>query len=86
MPLEEVAIWAESLHRLDVIAVSASSFSDDDADLALQAQELRSLTDRMGATLVLGGGGAWPSGANYENRVRDFTEFTRILRRIGGEV
>jgi hypothetical protein len=85
MPMNEVAIWAESLHRLDVIAVSASRFSDDEAHLARQEKELRALANDMGATLVLGGGGAWPSRANDECRVRDFTIFSRILRRIGGQ-
>jgi MerR family transcriptional regulator, light-induced transcriptional regulator len=65
--------------EVDLVAVSASTHSQDAKDLAAQCTQLEALTEPVGAMLILGGGGAWPSAPKVGIRVRRFEALHELL-------
>lgn len=68
---------------ISLLAVSASSYSGDEAHMAEQMEALESAAEAAGATLVLGGAGAWPSSA--PRRLRSFRDLGQVARELRGE-
>jgi excisionase family DNA binding protein len=68
-----------SAKEIDLVAVSASTHSQDSEELAAQCTQLEELTEPKGTMLVLGGGGAWPSVPRYAVRVRHFEALHKLL-------
>ena len=64
---------------ISLVAVSASPFAQNAANLALQCSALEDITRRAGVTLILGGGGAWPTLPAYGLRIRRFEALHRLL-------
>ncbi|HEY6098692.1 MAG TPA: helix-turn-helix domain-containing protein [Anaeromyxobacter sp.] len=61
-----------------MIVLSASEFSSDGASLARQAARVGAWCRDAGATLVLGGSGAWPDPPPPAVRVTSFDPFHRL--------
>jgi len=68
--------------ELEMLALSASSFAADGAELERVASALETATARRGIALVLGGEGAWPEALHTARRFRDFESFHRFAAGI----
>jgi MerR family transcriptional regulator, light-induced transcriptional regulator len=66
-----------------LVALSASTSSKGRRELSAAAAEVGAACQAAGATLVLGGSGAWPEAPQYGVRLRSFTEFSRLLASAG---
>ncbi|MFN0060367.1 MAG: helix-turn-helix domain-containing protein [Planctomycetota bacterium] len=77
-PAVEVARKAREL-QVSVLALSASRASSDSAALARLEEESSIACDEIGALLVLGGEGAWPTSPRSGKRVQCFREYQRLL-------
>lgn len=64
---------------VSMLAVSASSYSNDAETLAHQARVLDTVCRPRGLTLLLGGEGAWPDPPPYGSLVRDFHVLSRVV-------
>ncbi|MBX3274140.1 MAG: helix-turn-helix domain-containing protein [Sandaracinaceae bacterium] len=80
-PLDELAATLAS-RRVDALAVSASSFSCDEAALEPQLRALEAACETAGCALVLGGNGAWPDRATTGRRVTTFRQLGRVVQEI----
>jgi MerR family transcriptional regulator, light-induced transcriptional regulator len=67
---------------LRLVALSASSYSHDPRPLGRQARRVATACRAAGATLVLGGRGAWPDGAGGAARLHRFDELHAFLREL----
>jgi methanogenic corrinoid protein MtbC1 len=65
---------------IQMVLVSASSASTDEALLREQAEALGSAARPAGVRLVLGGRGPWPEEQTYGDRLDSFEELSRLLR------
>ena len=65
--------------EIDLVAVSASPYAHNPEDLEAQCDLLEALTEPHGITLVLGGGGAWPSSPKHGVRIRRFESLHELL-------
>jgi excisionase family DNA binding protein len=79
LPISEVGVWIKALPRIDLLAVSASSYSSNAGDLGRQYRELDALSKELDLRLVLGGSGAWPNDVPMEQRMNEFSHFNQIL-------
>jgi len=66
-----------------MVAVSASVFSSDSAILDRHCRSIASACRQCGATLILGGRGAWPQSPAEGHRVHTFAEFAPLLADSG---
>ncbi len=64
-----------------MVAVSASAWSGNAEILLRHCRTIASACRNCGATLVLGGEGAWPEKPSRGHRVRSFAEFATLLSR-----
>jgi excisionase family DNA binding protein len=72
-PIAQVVRFVEE-GNVEMVAISASSYSTDAISLAAQAERLGEPCRRRGIPLYLGGSGAWPDVPPYGQRVRGFGE------------
>jgi methylmalonyl-CoA mutase cobalamin-binding subunit len=70
---------------LDMVALSASSASDDAAHLVDLAAAVTRVCREKELLLVLGGEGAWPESPDYGYRIRSFSDFHALLERLAGQ-
>lgn len=77
-PMDELVSWAES-DRVDMLAVSASSWSTDARTLRECALGVKAACDRGNTRLVLGGGGAWPEDLLGVKRISTLDDFSHFL-------
>lgn len=77
-PKSSIQQFVES-GEVQLVAVSASRNSDDSVALADEASWYGSLCQSHGATLILGGSGAWPSTPEYGSRSTSLAELHRQL-------
>lgn len=78
-PLEEI-LRLVAHGEVELVALSASSASDDAAELAGIARTLASACEPQRVGLLLGGAGAWPEHPGYGVRVRSFAGLQAWLR------
>lgn len=71
----------EFLHTgdVDLVAVSASTYSADSLSLSGYASHIGTLCSRLGIGLVLGGLGSWPEVPQFGERIRTFEDLHRSL-------
>ena len=62
-----------------MVALTASEVSTDRAGLRCAARSLGAACAAVGATLVLGGAGAWPTDLADTHRLSSFAEFHALL-------
>lgn len=70
---------------LDMVALSASSASDDASHLADLAAAITRVCREKELPLVVGGEGSWPENPDYGYRLRTFTDFHALLERPAGQ-
>ncbi len=75
---ETIRTVLESRPPIRLVAVSASSASHDAAALAAESESLGAACRAVGATFVVGGGGAWPDKLRYGHRVNDLGRLRRL--------
>ena len=68
-----------------LVVLSASVVSSDPVSLARQSKAVAAACAAAGATLLLGGDGAWPERPRDARRVWSLAEFDRAAREIGGD-
>lgn len=68
--------------EIDLIALSASSQSQEAAALARACSSLARACEARGIALAIGGNGAWPETAAGYERFRDFASFHRYLGKL----
>ncbi len=69
--------------QLELLALSASTSSDDGAELQRAALQLETACKSRGIALALGGLGAWPDEPRYAHRFREFESFHRFAAGLG---
>jgi MerR family transcriptional regulator, light-induced transcriptional regulator len=67
-----------------MVALSASAFSRDRRALRAQERLVGSACHRAGIPLFLGGAGRWPDAPAFGTVIRDWQEFSAVLRRTPG--
>jgi excisionase family DNA binding protein len=82
-PTGEAAALARS-GAVQLVAVSASCNSTDDLGLRRQVRVLADACRAGGASLALGGAGAWPDEAEGAVRFRSVEPFSRWARELAG--
>jgi excisionase family DNA binding protein len=80
-PFAEVRRAVES-GRIQLIGLSASAASTNEAHLAEQAARYGALSQKWGIDLLIGGGGRWPEHLAYGNRITTFQALRDALSRI----
>ena len=63
----------------DLVAVSASSWSNDEQALLRNQRLLAAVCEAQGVELIVGGNGAWPDELSYGSRCRAFSELKVLL-------
>lgn len=81
-PMESLHKLIES-QRVDMIALSASQFSTDEATLEAMVQELIIPCEKQGISMVLGGNGLWPDHPGNAKRLKNFRDFHSLLLELG---
>lgn len=76
-PLAELDEVLRAL-QVNALAVSASTWSSREADLARQLGALERACARAGCALLLGGRGAWPDRASDARRVASFRQLADV--------
>ena len=66
---------------VQMVALSASALSADRKPLRLEVKRVGSVCQRRDIPLVLGGSGAWPDPPAFGYLVRDWADFSRLVRR-----
>lgn len=74
-----VLVEAIEHHTPRMVAISASACSCDAATLKEHHRKIARACRQVGALLVLGGKGAWPSKPSIGHRLRTFEEFATLL-------
>jgi len=77
-----VLVEAVEHYRPRLVAMSASAYSRDVATLDRHHRTIAEACRRVGASLVLGGDGAWPQKPVIGHRVRTFEEFASVLAQV----
>ena len=72
--------------RIRLVAMSASVVSRDERALARAEQAVGAACARAGATLLVGGDGAWPERPRHARLVRDLGEADRLVRLLRVEL
>ena len=80
-PMDELIEWAES-DRIDLLALSASSWSTDFRTLHECALGVKAACDRGATRLVLGGRGAWPEDLAGVKRIGSLQQLAGFLKEI----
>lgn len=84
-PIEELAGTLRQ-REIELLGVSASSYSTDEAHLAEQMTLLEEACEDAGTALVLGGSGAWPDRASEARRVTTFRQLSRVATEVSEEL
>lgn len=77
-----VDLISRSRREVRLVVLSASVVSSDAASLARQSHTVGAACAAAGATLLLGGDGAWPERPRDARRVRSMAEFERVAREV----
>jgi len=75
-----VLVDAIDRYRPQIVAVTASGFSAQAETLKAQYEMIAGACRGCGATLVLGGEGAWPAKPSQGHRILAFADFAELLR------
>ena len=68
--------------EVDLVALSASSYSADATALAADVARVARACRAAGASLVLGGSGAWPEAPAGALRLRRFEELAALAGKL----
>lgn len=77
-PLEGLGAAMDS-YGIQLLAVSSSEYAANPRRMADAASQLSALCKPRGVTLVLGGGGAWPSEVEGGHRLHDLESLPSVL-------
>ena len=80
-PVEEIVRTVHSI-PVDVVGLSASLVSTDEVGLQRLVRRIGEACEAKGASIVLGGSGAWPRGSDIARRFHSFIELQSHLRAI----
>ncbi|NQV71939.1 helix-turn-helix domain-containing protein [bacterium] len=80
-PMNEVCNLLKT-SNVDMVALSASRASNDEASLALQLSIVGPICQKTNTKLILGGRGAWPDPLNYGTRFQDFSSLTHLIKAV----
>ncbi|MCB9592159.1 MAG: helix-turn-helix domain-containing protein [Sandaracinaceae bacterium] len=84
-PIDELADILRE-RGVDVLAVSASVYSSDEAHLDEQLALLERACADAGCRLVIGGSGAWPDRATDARRTTSLRQLSRVISEITEEL
>jgi len=79
-PIDQVVGYIHA-GNVDLVGVSASSYSTDAPSLRQQAERLGTACGPRGVPLLLGGEGLWPETPDFAVRVRTFRQLHEIVSR-----
>jgi MerR family transcriptional regulator, light-induced transcriptional regulator len=77
-PMSEVCNLLKTT-KVDMVALSASRASNDEAALASQLSTVGPMCQKTNAKLILGGRGAWPDPLDYGTRFQNFSSLTHLI-------
>ena len=85
-PAELVAAIGDRRNRVRLVALSASVVAKDARALALEERVVGGACADLGATLLIGGAGAWPARPRHARLVRDLGEADRLVRALAAQL